>query len=71
MREALNDSAIALSALEPIRPIDWRTPSRLQVAWKAEEVYCRPWSEWNTAPRSEPRARAAFSRASSTRLVRM
>src|SRR5699024_980069 len=38
----LNDSAITLSALVPTAPIDWVTPSSVQRAPNAEEVYTLP-----------------------------
>src|SRR3954454_16463850 len=37
------DSITALSSAEPTRPIDCRTPSRAQAAWKAPAVYSLPW----------------------------
>src|SRR5512132_4394012 len=39
---AKNDSATALSRQKPVRPIDWRSPSRSQRSMQAAEVYSLP-----------------------------
>lgn len=64
-------SASALSALEPIALMDWRTPAWLQASAKARLVYSAPWSVCRTAPARLPRVCSAAAKASVTRLARM
>ena len=68
---ALNDSASALSALEPTAPTDWGTPGFPHSVASALEVQTDPWSVWRTAPFRLPRVAAACWSASMTTGVRV